>query len=248
MKNLVTFLILLTTQFSISQTISTDAPSVSAGATTVGGGIFQVESRLQYGQIEGTQILQLPSNLFRLGIGDKFELRMTNGITRREKLIDLDRMSLGFKAQLLNKPEGNTQIAFLFNAVLPDFKSNFYSGGGTFAVNHVIGDKSNIGYNVGYNYTSIGPAGSTIEYHSIFGSLIYSYALTDKLSLFSELYGGYINLTTMGIETTSISFDCGFLYLVTDKFKIDYSYGLGLSDEHSFHAIGFNFMIGRKEK
>jgi len=247
MKNLATLVFLLVINMSYSQSISTDAPSISAGATVVGSGIFQIESRLQYSELDGLQTLQIPSNLFRLGLGDKFELRMTNGITKLGKLTSIDQMSLGFKAQLLNKSGIKTQVAFLFSAVLPNFKTNFYSGSSALAVNHNIGEKNSIGYNVGFSYSSLGPAGSSVEFHSILGSLIYSHAFTNRFSLFSEFYGEYNHNTTLKTETSSINFDCGFLYLISDKFQVDYSYGLGISNEDSFHAIGFNYRIGPRK-
>lgn len=248
MKNITLLLVILLAQFSISQTISTDAPSVSAGATTVGESIFQVESRIQYSVSGFIKTFQIPSNLFRVGIGNKFELRITNGITRVLNSTRIDRLAVGFKTQLLNKPEGNTQIAFLMNAAIPNFKTDDYSGAASFAFNHNLGAKNSIGYNAGFGYTTIGNSGNSVESHSIFGSFIYSHAFTDKFSVFGELYGNYWHITTLNIDDSSLDFDCGFLYLINDRFQIDYSYGLGISNDSSFHAIGFNFMIGTKAK
>ncbi len=249
MKRITTLLLVLIAQFSLSQTINTDAPSVSAGATTVGKGIFQVESRIQYSTVKGNHNLQIPSNLFRFGIGNKFELRMTNGITSNGSFSKSSfPFTFGLKAQILNKSEGNTQIAFLLDLNRPNFKSNFYSGAGTIAVNHNLGEKNSIGYNFGFRYNSFSPPGFNFKSYSLLTSIVYSHIFTEKFSFFVEFYGNHTRNITFSMENSTVNIDGGFLYLVNDKFQIDYSYGLGISENSSFHALGFNFMIGPKAK
>ena len=247
MKKLSTLLLLFLAQFSIAQTISTDAPSVSAGASTVGKGIFQIETRLQYTRFDFGHSVQLPSNLFRFGIGNSFELRLTNGITKGTFTSPAAiPFTLGFKAELMIKPEGNTQMAFLMSLNRPDFEAENYGGNATLAVSHTLGDRNNIGYNVGFNYQTL--SGGTSESFGILSSVIYSHNFSDKLTFFTELYGSYGKNTSVNTEEISFNFDTGFMYLVTDRFQIDYSYGLGISDEMTFHALGFNFMIGPRKK
>lgn len=256
MKNLAAIIVIVISQSAVAQSISTDAPSVSAGATTVGGGIFQIESRIDYSDFDGVKTLKIPANLFRLGIGNKFELRMTNGINNANSFTSLSPFTLGLKAQLLNKPEGKTQIALLLDLSRPNFKNKFYSGMTTLSVNHALGEKNSIGYNFGFGYTHQAFI-STNEYFNFLSSLIYSYNLTDKLSLFAEVYGTHMTLSGFSESNSSINFDAGILYLVNDRFQIDYSFGIGVaqqttyygfnsSHESSFHAIGFNFMFGQK--
>jgi hypothetical protein len=220
MKNIAVIIVLAISQLSLAQSISTDAPSVSAGATTVGGGIFQIESRIDYSDFAGAKTLKIPANLFRLGIGNKFELRMTNGITSSKYSTTLSPFTLGLKAQLLNKPEGKTQIAVLLDLSRPNFYNEFYSGVTTLSVNHSIGKRNSIGYNLGFGYTHQTII-STTEYYNFLSSLIYSHNFTDKLSLFVEVYGTFLKTSGFSGGVSSINFDAGLLYLVNDRYQID---------------------------
>jgi len=252
MRSLIIATLVLSTGFSFGQ-ISTDAPSVSAGATTVGKRTFQIESRLQYAKTRydsySTNDFQLPSILFRIGLGKNFELRLINGIDVRSinstTQASLSSFVLGMKAQLLNKPEGNTQIAFLAHATVPELDSKYMSATGTFAVNHNLNDRNSLGYNAGFSYMA---NGNFHESHSVDLSLIYSNAVTSRLSLFAEFYGGYRN-TTHPVKqgATYLNFDAGFLFLLKDNIQLDYSFGVGVLDKFNFHAIGFNIMFGGKE-
>ncbi|MDX2359970.1 MAG: transporter [Crocinitomicaceae bacterium] len=253
MRLLTTTIVLLSAYFSFGQTISTDAPSVSAGATTVGQGVFQIESRFQYTRTRNTSNsvndFQLPSILFRVGLGKNFELRLINGIELHSSTFgsnaSLSNFVLGMKAQLLNKPDGNTQIAFLVHAQVPEIENTYFSGTGTLAVNHNLNENNSLGYNVGFTYST---RPTSYESHSVDLSLIYSHTITSRISLFAEVYGGYRNTTTPNFNgSTYLDFDAGFMFLLKDNIQLDYSFGASILDKSNFHALGLNFMFGGKE-
>lgn len=247
MKNQVTLFLLFCLQAIIvtAQSIQTDAPSASYSASSLRPGTFQIESRVQISQTtsNGSKSYQwmLPNNLFRFALSKNAEFRVVGGMelrhTKNNQSFGFSPLQLGTKLQLLRKE--NTQIALLIHGEVPNLELAHYAGSGILAFNHVLNEKNAFGYNIGFHYASR----NTLESHELTGSLYFSHQFSPKLSMFGEVYGGYHHATTLYTESTSFNTDFGMLYLVTDDFQIDFTFGTGILDQMYFHALGFNYQF-----
>lgn len=249
MKRLLLLFMLLSTCYAGAQTISTEAPSQTASAVTVGPKTFQIESRIQQTRSGGAFYYNLPYNLFRLGLGSRAELRVTNGlnITKFDNSTAtyLSNISLGGKVSILNRTDGKTQIGLIANVDLPVYyKYKYFGTTWTLAFNHPFKNNQAISYNVNYRYYSNFDIQETVT--TISASLVYSNMITRRLGVFGEVYGyGAQSYYEFAGKTWSdaLNFDMGFLFLITNNIQLDYSFGYSVTDDERFHAIGFNIMF-----
>lgn len=252
MKKQTTLLLFFLLQVLIAsaQSIQTDAPSASFSASTLRPGTFQIESRLQLTQTfsNGWKTYQwmLPSNLFRLSLSKNAEFRIVSGMelqhSQNTRSFGFSPLQLGTKIQLLRKE--NTQLALLIHGEVPNLDLEHYTGSGIVAFNHALNNKNSMGFNAGFHYASR----NTIESHELTASLYLSHQFSPKLSMFGEVYGGYQHVTTLHTESTWFNTDFGLLYLVTDHFQIDFTFGAGILDRMYFHALGFNYQFRTEKK
>lgn len=258
MKFIVVLVSLLLTLNGFGQSIVTDRPTQTTGPTSVNKGVFQLETGMQYSKDDGASsgVVQLPINLFRIGLGKGFEIRLVNGISFRKSFSKIEasfsNLQLGFKAQLLNKADKKTQIGFIAHGVTSTGADSWESGmrGGTFAlaVNHQLNDKNGISYNLGYELFSFGSLENDFMMRNAFFTLNYSHSMTDKLGIFTEVYGGVTDVDDIDEENMSLNFDAGLTWLLKDNLQLDYSFGFGIVDRMNFHALGLSFYIAPKKK
>ena len=255
MKSILLAIACLFTTITFAQTISTDAPSQSASPTIVPKGVFQIESRLQMSRSDLLSF-QFPSNLFRIGLSNRFELRTTNGITltkNANKITpNISNVELGLKFQVLNNKTRKTQIALLAHGVIPQFENDYLSAFAAVAINHQLNERNAIGYNLGYKHTSIW---KLIDQRNTYFSLIYSNQMTPRLGLFAEAIVNFLDNSNSTVLTTGanakdfhLNFDAGFTYLLRNNIQLDYSFGFNASYHSSFQAIGISFMIFKDNK
>lgn len=234
---------------SMKAQMVTDRPDQTESSAVVGKGVLQVETGFTY---ETTDLdngdravgIALPNALWRLGISDRFELRVVTqpevsnyeavgfGTQRDFGLADLE---LGFKVNLLEPKKGNTEIGFLAHLVVPtgtDGISNEVPGViSKLAVTHTFGESHSVGYNLGYDYVN--------EVHQLFYSLAWGVGLSEKVGVYLEVYGTYNEADRLGVN-----FDTGFTYLINQNVQLDYSFGLGLAERMNYHSIGCSFRLG----
>lgn len=266
MKLLGSILFTLCTITVFSQSIVTDRPTQTTGPTSVSSGYFQLETGGQFtGYGSSSGILDLPMNLIRIGLGKGFELRMVNGMsfqrvqnyniynTSKSILTSFTDLQLGFKVQLLNNPDKKTQIGLIIHGStstgLNKFDQNRKGASATLAVNHQINEKNSIGYNVGYNFMHYGEKPNiSILNHNVMATLVYSHNITDRLGLFTEIYGSIVDVDNYDEDNLSLNIDAGLTYILKDNLQLDYSFGFGFQDRMNFHSIGISFYIAPKKK
>jgi Putative MetA-pathway of phenol degradation len=255
MKIILLVAITMCYSFAFSQTITTDRPTQTTGATTVEKGIFQVETGLVLTTNAGGPGYVAMPNLFRLGVGKKFELRFVNGFTFQQKpnkiQTSINNFELGFKAELLNKPEGKTQIGLIFHGITSTGFNKFENGlkgtSLTFAFNHQFNPKNALSYNFGYSLFAQGQFGQANIRHNALFTLNYSHSFTNRLGLFTELYAGVNRLANFDEDNIYANLDLGITYLLRDNIQLDYSFGFGGLDRMNFHSIGISFYIDPKK-
>ena len=251
--NLIIFIFLQITIFG--QTITTDRPTQTTGPTTVSKGMFQLETGARFST---GNYLQLPGNLFRIGLSRTVELRVVNGITFRSNYnkvtAQFSNFELGLKVQLLNKEGKKTQIGIIAHGNTTTLIDKWYSQRGFYGIlafNHKLNSRNNLSYNLGYrmNFTDLN--NYIFVWHNLFGTLNYSHSLTDRLSLFTEVYGGihdYEQNFNEVIDRFDLNFDMGLTWLLKDNLQLDYSFGYGIFDRMNFQSIGLSFYIAPRNK
>ena len=240
----------LQAQQEISETIVTDRPTQTFAPYVAGKGVFQVESGLSYlslGSTKGSQFDQwaLPNILWRLGLSNRLEFRVVTqpefqkqyvSDTLKNKEFGFADIQIGFKVNILNTKNGKTQIGFLSHLVAPTGTDGIsiskYGVITRLAFSHVLFEKLNLGYNLGYDYFGI-------ENGNVVYTLVFGTGITSKLSVYAELFGGLYNL-----DAYEGSLDFGFTYLLSNNIQLDYSYGLGLNFDMNYHSLGFSFRLG----
>ncbi len=233
-------------QFANAQDIVTDRPDQTESSSTVPKGSLQIETGFLLGFTEGNvsigderQILA-PSNLFRLGLADGFELRVVSQIeslksgTNKVRL-GISDLEVGFKVQILKKENVNTEIAYLSHLIIPTgsilLTGDSFGTVNKLSIAHDINEQMSIGYNIGYNHFGTGK-----------GDLTYSVALgvgvTDQLGVYIEPYGDLAEF-----ETFVANADAGITYLLRPNFQLDFSFGFGITDRMNYVATGFSWNI-----
>ncbi len=261
MKKLLSILITGIPALTFCQTISTDAPSVSASATSVPKGVFQIESSFDFhwNSESDSRTFTLPFNLVKYGITDKLEIRHTHSLNVR-KSTSLDgglhakpgELGLGIKYSILDKPDNKTKMGVIGHwTVHPDVVSNTWSG--TFAISQEFSKKHAMGGNVGGSFGLLTTSCSNESAGTFNASWIYSYLVSEKWSVFGEVYANYSRSTTTydpacdmetrTFESSFFSGDIGVLFWVRENIQLDYVFGFGLDHNSYFHSLGFNIML-----
>jgi len=243
------------------QTIGTEAPSVSASAVTVPKNGIQFESTFGMSVYQGAPgfanyTFSTPALLVRWGIAEKFELRATGvyNIFKGSTGVKTYRMNgvgLGGKYEILNKPEGNTQMAIIANANLYNQNSPFVGGSLTYALSHSFTGEHSIGFNAGIGHSLRQQPYIYEGMTSFSSSLIYNFQFNEKMCVFGEFYGSTSNHVTKeysikNVYPYSASFgaDLGFLFLLRDNIQLDFAAGTNEFDFKNFYAsLGFNILL-----
>jgi len=244
----INFVILALVLFSLQglSQIVTDRPDQTESSSTIPQGALQIEVGLQVGT-EGngefaTRHWLLPTNLFRYGVTENFELRFinqyesaTNSFNSNINIQGLSDLQLGAKIQLYRKEGSNTEIALLSHIGFPTgstfFNSDEFTLQSRFSISHDITDNFSIGYNFGYNL-----------FESRYGDIIYTVAfgigVNDKVAVYFEPFGEITEL-----EEFVLNADAGFTYLIHENFQLDFSFGTGLNQRNNYFAIGGSWLF-----
>ncbi|MBT8229489.1 MAG: transporter [Bacteroidia bacterium] len=222
----------------ISQEIVTDRPDQTESATAVPKNAFQLESGILVSH-EGEDFREIlsPTNLFRYGLFENLELRLTYDFMQLksdEKRISqtgFGDIQAGFKYQFYRN--GKTEIAILSHLVFPSgtgesFSQGSYASINKLAIAHTLSDRFNLSYNLGYDYFDKG----VFTY-----SLALGIGLNDKIGYYIESYGEADN------EAHLSNMDTGFTYLLNDTLQFDFSFGTGINVDMNYLSIGVSWLI-----
>jgi hypothetical protein len=255
MKLLITFIFIVIFANNVfGQPLITDRPDVADSPYAVGKNVFQIESGFLYeiSQNSHTNVnTNFPGFLFRYGIIEPLELRLITGINSgyndlgdsKERYNSFDNLNLGLKYELY---QGFIDLGIMAYTVLPT-ASNSNDGednvGAMLLLSHNVTESISFSYNVGMELDGIyGDNGSDFtDGGRIILAYSIGYGITEKLSLFTELYGSYIDENDM----MRYYFDSGMLYLINDDLQADMTFGFDLMDDetYNFFTIGLSYRI-----
>jgi Putative MetA-pathway of phenol degradation len=234
---------------ALSQTklneLTVDRPGIAESPFTVPKGSYQFEVGFDYFKRYNGEIYNLPIVLFRTGITDKTELRISSrhllDKTETPAFNEISPLSVGVKVHLIEQHHGFPEIDVLANVVFPIgdsaptenigpeilllFQNDFYPN-------------TAINYNIGYLWDFVR------QRNTFTASMCFNYLPTEKLGLFIEYYG-FVPDSWPGEQ----GFDGGFTYLLGPRFQVDLSVGLSYMEKGNnlFVSSGFSFRIGKNE-
>jgi hypothetical protein len=201
-----------------------------------------------------TDTLEGPGTLLRLGLAERFELRLGwTGLVDEElqvaglKLDDdgVGDTEVGAKYALRTGEGGGPEIAVLGGASLPtgdeDFSSDRVDPAVRVSVAHALTDTLGLGYNVGVEWeTERGSDGGRDTLSSGIYTLALGIGVTDRLGAFVELFGA-VPASAEGSPAHSL--DGGATYLLRDNLQLDLAGGVGLSDaaDDWFMGVGVSW-------
>lgn len=249
MKRILSILMLFVGQQLIAQTIVTEAPSMTNSTYTLGTADFQIESRFEYAKNGLGNTFQLPVNLFRVGLGKRFEFRTQNGLSYQTfdnsnfTSISFRNISLGAKYGIIGGSDKKFTLATILDIDIPKYKSKINGGSIVLAASNTIKEKHAISYSVIYSLSA-----NDWEFynHHYRATLMYSTMLSERIGVYGETYFDIHDSDYDPNDKTYFSFDVGFIYLIRDNIQLDYSFGSGIDHFTTYHALGFNILFPKK--
>lgn len=236
MKYTLLFTLIVTSLCTLAQEkdpIVTDRPTQSAAVYTVGAGNFLLESGLFTQKTNSFESAINFNNLFRYGVSDKIELRLTLNYDRIEgddfNESSFGATSVGTKVFLYESSSNLPDISVIGQVNLPtgDFNDDT-TGEVRFNFQNQLSEALSLGYNLG---VFVGP--DMENELNPFYSIVLGASVFEGLTVFAEPYG-FFN------KPRDHRFNAGVIYLVNPRFQVDISGGVGLSDSSpdSFVSIG----------
>lgn len=211
---IITLLICLAIYSSgISQSIVTEAPSVSSSAVTVPEGCFQLESTLTYSAYHTTspqtRDFGLPSILFRYGVLKNFEARFTvtpnyhtepfTAFFTPVSTFNITNIGVGLKYNFMKDQNAPAQFGIIAHYIFPYFynisndaevineKSTTLTGSFAYTFNEF----HSVGANIIGGYGHFKDTDVMIEKTSMSEqlSIIYNYTGIERVTFFGEFFG-----------------------------------------------------------
>ncbi len=264
------FFLILCFCFKIStaqyaEKIASGRPGQANDPFSVGKGIYQIQSGLDFINVEsdfGNRETELSAwnqnSLIRLGIFERFEVRIGYGYQIREQFstnitTEFPEEQSGFNAFqfglrhniIMQKgiiPTIGIQFTTRFGG-LNVYRQNRFSYEGKLLLQHKISEKLVLNTNFSLEYND------QVDY--TFGRYVFSfaYSLTDRLSVLAEAYG------IVDSNDFYLFFDGGFGYLLSNNLQLDIFGGYGnnkIGGENSkiesyFVSLGFSYRINTRD-
>lgn len=261
MKITISFLSLLLSATGFSQSISTEAPSVSASAVTVPKGFLQGElsgglSVDNNGPETEIRSNELPFLLLRYGISERWELRMRHNtsFTRNNGIGNYRSTDFGIGVKYAILPnDSNTNLAIIGNFSPYAGVSNSIEGNILTAFSHTFKGRHSIGTNVGYTFYRInfGFPNPIARTNSLLASAVYSWQFLDCWTAFGEFYFNRSQFTIGDFDfdpSQSYGIDFGVQFLLTERIQLDWVSLFSLSSKNNSHSLGFNIYIDTNKK
>ncbi|WP_299393360.1 transporter [uncultured Gelidibacter sp.] len=216
----------------------TDRPDARESPTAMPKGILQIETGSFYESYEKNSIKKeaftYNTTLLRYGLLNNLELRVgwnfeeqtvhINGNKLKDVNSGFHPLLLGFKTTIAQANGWLPEIGFLSHLYLPfmastDYKPETTGANFLFAFNHTLSEKSNLGYNIGAAWNNDSPE---IAYTY---AIAYGYGITDKLGMYTELYGNFPENST-----ANHFWDAGLTYLISYNVQLDASVGTSITN------------------
>lgn len=227
-----------------------DRPGAGTGAHVLDWGHIQWETGFEVAHWMGMHVLNMPTTLFRFGLGPWAELRLeytgllaindkpdTIASTPDEVFYSVQPLNVGTKIRLWGgsddpKLRWIPRTSLMFNLGLPLTSSlaSYIPVTGTvdFLFENDVTDWFSVGYDVGVYWIDPAPT------PDIFVSLGFNFAPTDKLGLFVESHNSFdpdarsLDEPAKTYTVCSINLDFGLTYMVHPLVQLDLYSGFNL--------------------
>lgn len=226
--------------------IETDRPDQTENTSTVPSGHFQMENGFTHTENRDEDELMLPSSLWKFGLGNGFEVRLTTELQYDIQPSDnlaggLKPITAGFKVKLWEEKGALPETSFIGEVKLPK------TGASVHDIKHLgpelqllfLNTLSN-NFGIGYNLDAIwdgNQAQPRYEY-----TLSPEYEFPCNIRVFAEVFGYMENHGNPDHWA-----DAGFKYLLNDNIQVDFAGGYELSSHNHYHSfyetLGFSFRI-----
>jgi Putative MetA-pathway of phenol degradation len=217
--------------------IITDRPDATESATTVPLGSLQIETGAFYTSFEENNIKQevlgYNTTLVRYGILNNLELRLGWNFEEGRTTINgtkVDNVTSGFsplltgiKINVVEEKGWIPTIGFLGHLILPitaasDYRPETTGVNFIFSFSHTLSEKSNVGYNLGIQWSDDSPEAQ------YFYTLVYVYSFLDNFGLYVEVYGDLPENSK-----ANHFWDSGLTYLIMNNLQLDATVGTGIT-------------------
>ncbi len=232
--------------------IVTERPNASASPLTVPKKMLQIESGGSYTSFEEnnlkTETYGYNTTLLRYGILDDFEFRLginfqetrftSNSTEADDKFSGFTPLMAGIKVEITDEDGWIPQLGLLGHLYLPfsagsDYRPETTGGDFLFAFSNTLSEKSGLSYNLGAQWRDDSPEVAYVY------TLSYGYAITDKVSLFAEVYGNFPE-----DSKANHFWDAGITYLLKPNIQLDAVVGRSITDgQDIFLGAGASFRI-----
>ena len=241
---------------STKTTLVTDRPTQTAAANLLAKGEWQVETGYAISQIEAMdpgmgnpttdvlmrQDITINTSQLRYGLTNKIELNFYQSLTktrskRGSTVVESNPSALAptgmaVRVHLAEEKGALPQLAVLTGFTASPFVNKENQWDYNFRINasQSLTDKLALGYNLGANLLN------DFDDLQSFYTLVLSYAIVPRFSLFGELYGSFERE-----NQAQHSFDYGATYLVNNNIQLDVFGGFDISERASDTLFGFGF-------
>lgn len=238
----------------------TDRPDQTESPNAVAKGIIQIESGVLFERSElrtglSQQRNVYPTNLFRIGLIDRLELRVVNEVVTYKtintalgeevfKLSGTENLQIGLKYQI-TKDDAKVVVGAMAHAIIPTgsegISNERYGIFSRINLSYDLSDNKNISANLGYNNFDLDFNDEGLVRHvdgNFTYTLVYGVGLSDRVGLYLESFGDFVDF-----DAWENNMDAGMTYLISDNIQLDYSYGWGLNRVMNYHSVGISVRL-----
>lgn len=243
MSKLVLCVMFLFAAFAIQQAdaqqLITDRPTQSVSTTIVPKGLLQLETGMAFEADDFFRRIVLQKSLFRYGVSDKMEFRLTNALVNWKPRISqtsgttgIADTQFGLKYQFSNQ---GLRSAYVGTLVIPNGNKPLTRN--TMGMSHLLlleqglSESIGLGLNLGFEHFD------SEQYAGLY-SLVMSFSLTKHIGFYSEVYGQWPKF-----DEITVLIDYGFTWLIHPRMQFDFSLGTGISDRSNYYALGFSWLM-----
>jgi hypothetical protein len=223
----------------------TDRPDATESSSTLPPGSFQIETGFSFFNIDNeefeTQDFGLGNTLFRYGLFDNFELRLSSfyGNTKvhfKELNSDstyagLGALTAGFKVFIHEEEGWIPEFSIIADITLrhigsEDFRPTYSFPTARLAASHTLTKNLSLGYNFGFAYD-----GEIADGFFVFSTAL-GYRITPGIGAFIEIFGDFDHA-----NLPHNMLDGGFTFLVRHNLQLDASAGIALAAESDIYFV-----------
>jgi hypothetical protein len=226
--------------------LTVDRPGIAESPFTVAPGTIQFETGFDYFSRANGDLYYLPGMLFRTGLSNSAELRITErqiiDNSGEKSLSGFSPLNVGVKVHIIRQQRWIPETDILTNLVIPLGSSALQPNGLGHELlllfQHDFAEKFAINYNIGYLWYNV-------EQGEIFtASFCFNSLPTKRIGTFVEYF------TFAASWPGEQGVDGGMTYLLTPHLQLDLSGGVSRQNSNTnfFLSTGFSVRFQRKDR